>query len=379
MARRFVKATINDVAERAGVSITTVSLYLRGRKSACSLATAERIRESIDALQYVPHPSAGRARDKATRTIGLVLESHDDIADTFDGRQSYHERLNRELGREADANSYGLLRYPREIRRAGIAKFFLDGRVDGVLLDLDFDYSSLEQAAAIMPIVLVNRQLNIPKGCGAVCTNEDDTMRLALDHLWQLGHRRIAHLASPLILPVEGVDAGEIAVAASPSSGGHPAEESPNDCGTRRCRAYAHYMRERGVFDPALIGTVGSWCDALRGDTVSILRRWFQLPQKPTAVVCAGDGLAIALAQSLSVLGLLCPRDLSITGVDNRTAASEQIPPLTTVDVPVETIGREAMRLLMRLMTGEDVPADQLKIALPVNKLVVRASTAVHG
>lgn len=375
-SRQFVKATINDVARRAGVSITTVSLYLRGRTSACSAETAERIDRSVAALQYVPGPSAGRARGRATRTIGLCLENQNDIGQTFDSRQTYHERLYRAISRVADDETYGLLRYPVKMRRGGTANFFLDGRVDGVLLDLDFDRSSIEMAASVMPIVLVNRHDNVPIGCGAAATNENDTLRLAIDHLLHLGHRRIAHLAAPIEMPIEGCVEHEMTIIRDRAAGIRQAEAVPTDVATRRCRAYIHQMRKAGLFDPALIGCIGSWADTNANGADAQLAAWMALPEPPTAIVGACDKLAIAMLDSAKSAGLKCPRDLSVVGIDNRTAASEADPPLTTVDVPVEALGQSAMRLLIRMLGGEDIPLAERILELPVTELVVRMSTA---
>lgn len=376
-SRKFVKTTIKDVAERAGVSMTTVSLFLSGRKSACSPDTAGRITEAIQDLHYVPGPLAGRTRDKATRTIGLCIESADDISDTYDHRNTYHQRLNRAIVREADTEGYALLHYPACVRHGASAEPFLDGRVDGVLFGSPYnDERVAALAAAGLPTVIINRKSCLPDDCGAVFFDEDDTSRVALDYLWELGHRRIAHFAGPIAAPVCAGQELPITAVTKICRSSNPADQWLSDSAIRRCDAYLRYMKERGALDPGLAGTIGSWADASTAGVEEVLGRWLSLPSPPTAIFCANDSLAVAVEAAATQFGIRIPDDLSVVGINNRAAAEEADPPVTSVDIPVEQAGREAMRLLLRMLNGEEIPAHDLRVALPAAALVRRGSTA---
>jgi DNA-binding LacI/PurR family transcriptional regulator len=379
-SRKFTKATIKDVAESARVSVTTVSHFLNERKFACSAETAERIKEAIRTLHYAPGPSARRVRDQATHTVGLCIDSADDISETFDPRRTYHERLNRAIVREADEASYALLHYPRSIRHGTTAEAFLDGRVDGLIFGSGpSDRRVHDLVDAGLPTVIVNRLADAPDAAGVVSISERDAINLAMSHLWELGHRKIAHLAGPTAEIVDGlVMFSRIANSSQDSSSGL-IDGFPSDSANRRCEAYIGFMRERSVFSPSLLISAGSWADSKEVAVDAVLSHWLELSSPPTAVVCVNDSLAIALNAACRRQGVRVPDDLSIIGIGNRASTEEAQPALSSVDIPVEELGRESMRLLLRMMDGDELDREQLRIELPVTRLIVRKSTAAVG
>lgn len=376
-SRKFAKATIKDVSEAAGVSITTVSHFMNGRKFACSVETAKRIQEAIRTVHYAPGPSARRARYQATRTIGLCLDSPDDISETYDPRRTYHEGLSRAIVREADESSYALLHYPRNVRHGDSAEAFLDGRVDGLIFGSGpCDRRVHDLADAGLPTVIVNRLANAPDACGVVAFNESDAVSLAMDHLWELGHRRIAHLAGPVGPAVAGIDLLQASTILHSGAVSTQADVFPSDSAIRRCEAYIRYMRDRNGFDPSLLVSLGSWADGSEIDVDEVLCRWFSLPKPPTAVFCVNDSLAIALNAAARRAGIDVPGTLSIVGVGNKVAVEEAVPAITSVDIPAEAAGREAMRLLLRMLGGDELTHEDLRIVMPVTRLIVRSSAA---
>lgn len=370
MPRRFVKSTIKDVAAHAGVSVTTVSCFVNGRAGSCSVETAERIRQAIADLHYVPGPTVRGARQTATRTIGVCVESSADLDEASDPRNSYQERVWRAIIRESDAARYMLMHYPADIRHGQSADAFLNGRIDGLLLGARRgDERPHTVVAAGLPTVVLSRATRLPAGCGAVYANEADTANLALSHLWELGHRRIAHLAGPVELPLAGYD-GVLPVPLARLAG--DPEATPSDAATRRCESYIVWMRARDAYDPALLAFAPSW---FWGDADRALEAWRALPDPPTAVWCANDEIALQLIQAARGRhGLSVPEDLSVAGVDNRSVGADQTPSLTSVDIPAERMGQEAMRLLIRLMEGGK--SEPIQIALPITRLIARASSA---
>lgn len=119
--------------------------------------------------------------------------------------------------------------------------------------------------AAGMPVVIPNRFLDLPAGCGAVHADENDTVDRALSHLWDLGHRRIAHLSGPV--GPSRLDA--VAV--------------------QRCDGYARWLSARDVFDPALLASGFSW-NGSAPKAAQAGTAWRSLPDAPTAVFCAPKG-----------------------------------------------------------------------------------------
>lgn len=380
--RRFLKATIQDVAEKAGVSRTTVSHFISGNKRACSPETAERIQTAIDALRYAP--AVRGSRHRPARAIGVCVESVANFDEHADQRHSYMERIWSAIIREADVAGYTLLHYPAAVRHSANADAFLNGSIDGLLIGTRLLDARLDAVVdAGLPTVLLNRNVVLPPGFGAVCIDESTTMDLALSHLHALGHRRIAHLAGPVAFPLKGYVPPTAEIAArrgdaarlgtEPGSAGNPFEVEPSDPATRRCETYIAWMEARGLYDPALVGFGGSWLATDLARIERIVWDWLHLDAPPTAIVCANDDLALAILRVAADQGRHVPEDLSVIGIDNLLSAAEYSPALTSVDIPAEQLGRQALRLLLRLLEGKET---EPVIVVPATQLMVRASTA---
>jgi LacI family repressor for deo operon, udp, cdd, tsx, nupC, and nupG len=166
--------------------------------------------------------------------------------------------------------------------------------------------------------------------------------RLAVRHLVGLGHRRIGHLAGP----------------------------AANVLARARAEAMGAELAAQGVpLRP-------DW--VLAGDfTLESGRRcardWLALADRPGAIFCASDEMALGFIAEVQRAGLSVPRDVSVVGFDDIELVAHLTPALTTVHQPRWSIGVEAARVMVALMTGEDPPAPDT--LLPV-ELVVRASTA---
>jgi DNA-binding LacI/PurR family transcriptional regulator len=346
--RAFKKSTINDVARHAGVSTTTISYFVNGRTSVCSPETALRIRDAIDKLHYTPNSLTKGLRQKRTNTIGVCVLNP--LEPGLQYGASYFEQLWRGILHQADAERFSLLHYPSAVRdNRDEWDVFLDGRVDGVLFHSGHDLHVRRVAEAGMPIVVIDSARNLPEGAGSAYSDARGTANLALAHLWDLGHRRIAHIAGPL-------DAGR--------------GENPGDLAVRRYEAYLEWTRSRSVLDLDLVGWAGSW---ERISDSGFIDRWNSLLDPPTAVFCANDALAIAFIDHIKRSGSDVRGRYSIVGIDNLESARVSDPPLTSVQVPVEEIGRQAVRSLLGVLRG--CPLDQCRVAVPVTEIVMRQST----
>jgi LacI family transcriptional regulator len=356
--RAFRKSSIKDVARLAGVSTTTVSYLMNGREDVCAPETAARIRSAVAELQYTPNSLTRGLRQGATRTIGVCLYSPLDPELRFGNL--FFEQLWRGIVRESDAIDHSLLHYPLSVRDGSSSDAFLDGRVDGLLFHGLDDARAEKVIRAGLPAVMLTRSRNLPDGCGTAYADEEQTIALALNHLFALGHRRIAHLAGPVV----------------PSPDADTIQKKADHIALARLSAYSAQMRELGYYDPALVGYADSWQDSAQ-KVGSIVAAWHALPAPPIAVVCANDALAAAVVAASLFLGLSVPADLSVVGVDDSAEAKSAAIPLTSVAVPVEGIGREAVRCLLRRMSGE--PVEACRRALPVTEIVIRASTAHYN
>ncbi|HVK02150.1 MAG TPA: LacI family DNA-binding transcriptional regulator [Armatimonadaceae bacterium] len=354
ISRAFRKTSIKDVARQAGVSTTTVSYFVSGRENVCAPETAKRIRAAIEELHYTPSTLTRGLRQQAMQTIGVGLYSPLDPLVRYGNR--FFERLWSGIVRECGTADYALLHYPPSAWESGGARAFLDGRVDGLLLQQA--EGAAEAARAGMPLVLLARAFDLPAGSGAVHADETQTVGLALDHLLRLGHRRIAHLAGPV---------GE-----SPGDGETRQTPVADDVAILRRDAYIARMRAEGLYDPALIGHAFSWFD--RDRAAEAVRAWRALADPPTAILCANDLLAAAVVDAAHALGWRVPEMLSVVGVDDSDDARAAAVPLTSIAVPVDEIGSIGVRTLIRLMKGES--AESCRVAVPVTDIIVRGSTA---
>ncbi|MDR3710361.1 MAG: LacI family DNA-binding transcriptional regulator [Capsulimonadaceae bacterium] len=355
--RRHQKSTIKDVAERAKVSATTVSMFASGRENVCSPDTAERIREAITHLRYTPNSLSRSLRTRSTQTIGISI-SRPQRAN--DARYSYVDRLWAGIDTATDEAGYLQLCYPASMRYGTSLDPFLDGRIDGLLFATSLnDYRVREIADTGMPIVLVGRGLEIPEGCGAVYADEQDTMNLGLTHLWELGHRRIAHIAGPCVDIQATAPFGGIRSAIA----------------LQRRAAFVDWMTAHGAFDPALVAATARWeRDESRDAVRSIVEQWLSTADPPTAIFSANDAHALTAIETIQSHGLDVPHDISVLGVDNQIQAMLAQPALTTIAVPAEAIGERSVRILLMMISGAS--PNECHEIIPVTELIVRGTTA---
>jgi DNA-binding LacI/PurR family transcriptional regulator len=319
--------------------------------------------------------AAARLRARS-RTLGMGISPAFDLLDPNEAGPSHLADLVwHGASRMAEWDDYRLLSYPASVRNAADPSPFLDGSVAGLILTGGYeDPRPARLAEAGLPVVLLGRFLDIPDGCGAVYALERDTVDLAMNHLQELGHRVIAHYAGPVkpavpALGTEGTAAGVLRPAI---------QYAPSDVAIQRRERYLGWMRMNAADacgdDPAeLVFADDSWRGERAAEALSF---WMSLPEekRPTAVFCASDALALRLMEAALAAGISIPDDISIVGVDDSPAAATAPVPLTSVAIPGEQIGREAVRLLLRMIEG--IPPVSCRLAVPVTRISVRASTA---
>ncbi|MDR3708075.1 MAG: LacI family DNA-binding transcriptional regulator [Capsulimonadaceae bacterium] len=353
----FGKATLKDVAAMAGVSVTTVSHLMTGRAGVCSDQTAERIRSVVRELKYVPNGPARELNRGSTRTIGVCMTSPWELSHNIEG--SFAQRLMSGVTHVADEQGYLLLQYPLEVRLGRQMEPLLNSRADGLILSsCPTDPRAQMIADVAIPLVLVVQFTNVPDGVGCVYADEQETVAVALDYLWSLGHRRIAHLAGP----VEEV------------IGDDDWPRRATDSAVWRRKAYIEWMGERGIFDPRLIAYGQTWEGIDVPETTRALR---EMPDPPTALFCASDPLALKVIEAAHEMGWEIPGKLSVVGVDNAFVSALSHPALTTIELPIRNVGAEAMRLLLRIVHND--PISEYRVKLTGSKLIQRASTSVRA
>ena len=327
-------ANIEAVARLAGVSTATVSRALRGLPNV-SAQTRSRVLKAASDLDYVSSPSASRLASGQTHSIGVVTP--------YLGRWFFGQVLSgaEEVLRAA---GYDVLLYalPDEASRAGFfARMPLRRRVDGVLvLTLPMEGAEIEQLGALgVPIGSVG----VP-GPGVSCVSIDDAAaaRLAVNHLVNLGHQRIALIGGGTSEPIHFT--------------------VPND----RLAGYRGAMADAGLPVPAGFEADGAFT-FVGGE--SAMASLLSLPNPPTAVFAESDEMAMGALRTIRHSGLRCPDDISVVGFDDHELA--EMVDLTTIAQPVHEQGRVAADLLLARIAGAEAADSQLP-----TRIVLRSSTS---
>ncbi|MGQ9684625.1 MAG: LacI family DNA-binding transcriptional regulator [Anaerolineae bacterium] len=335
--------TIKDVAERAGVSESTVSRVLSGTETAIPFSeeTRERVAQAARELGYRPHPGARALRGKATNLLGVIVREIDD---------PFFAQLIEAISNEAGAQGYDLvLGYAKSDPEEALAlSEILDLRFcDGLLLLGDLCEAPEEQHALLRlshndRMVAVCRGDQPSPAWPAVGVNNRQGVRLGLDYLTGLGHRRIAY-----------VDTGRVGDLRD------------------RLQAYHEYMAEMNGSER--VGYVETGANSFEGG-YSAMSRLLALPVPPTAVMTADDTMAIGALAAAADAGVHVPHDLSLIGFDDIRIASFLRPALTTIRQPLERIAAEAVALIVDMVRQREAPRRLHRFLAP--ELVVRASCA---
>ncbi|MFI2436337.1 LacI family DNA-binding transcriptional regulator [Streptomyces sp. NPDC018693] len=325
--------TIRDVADRAGVSKSLVSLVLRGSEQVRP-EKREAVLKAVRELGYRPNAAARSLSEQRTRTIGVLL---DDLrnpwyVDLLDGLNSLLHA----------SGLHMLLADARLARRVGhdLAGPFLDVQADGlVVVGTLPDLTALDTVAARMPVVVAGAREAVPAGVDVVADDDEKGARLATEHLVGLGHRRIAHLA------------------------GHGA------VGALRRRGFEETMRAHGPAEPALVEP----CDMTEEGGHRAAVRLLGRPDRPTAVFAVNDMACVGVLSAAEDLGLRVPHDLSVVGYDNTSISRLRHLWLTTVDPAGHEVGRRAARCLLDRL---ERPGGLGRVHLASPTLQIRGTTA---
>lgn len=331
-ARADTKVTLEQVAQAAGVSPSTVSRILNG-----TAVVAEDKRAAVDAaiarLGFVPNPVARGLAGGRTLSVGVVTQT---IDSPFFG---------------------GALRgVEDELSRAGYSPLFVSGhwnaeqevrcidmlrsrRVDGIIvLAGRLPDSALSAFAQQLPIVVTGRNLIAP-GLYALNFDNFEGGRLATHHLLMLGHRRIAFIS------------------------GDPRHPDAQE----RLRGYRAALQAAGLpFDDDLVVPGQYTEDSGR----MAVERLVDSRESFTAIFAANDQMAFGAALALHRRNLRVPDDVSLVGFDDVVGALYTLPPLSTVHHPVYELGQFAAGAMLQMLAGETPTAK-----LPPPRFISRESS----
>lgn len=314
--------TIRAVAERAGVSKSLASLALRGSPQVGE-ARRQAVLAAAEQLGYRPNAAARSLTERRTRTVGVLLN---DMRNPW-----FVECLE---GLNSVLHAYGLRMFlgdERLDRRVdeSLTQGFLEMRVDGlVLVGTTADSPAIQAAASALPTVVAGSREATPSDVDVIANDDTYGANLAVRHLVELGHRRIAHLA------------GSISAVAD-----------------IRRRSYEDTMRERGLADYVQVET----CDMTEEGGYRAAVRMLAGREPPTAIFAVNDISCVGALSAADQLGFDVPRDLSLVGYDNTYLAQIRHLSLTSVDNASYEVGRRAASVLLdRMRTSPDQGCESL-------------------
>ena len=310
------RPTIIDVAQKAGVSKTTVSRVVTGDGSRVRDQTRQRVQKAIEELGYTHNAVASSLRTDRTNIIMLAIP---DITNPF------WPAVARGVQDVMEVGGYAVV-FANSDWDAQREKTFLSmarrSRFDAVLIN-PVRVSNDELKSTHLTTVVIGSHEDYPD-FDSVGSDSHGGTQMALEHLYKLGHRRI------------GLIRGW-----RQSRPGHS-----------RLRGFEDYFQSQGMeVDDSLVVQVPF---DERGGRQG-LQQLLTLPQPPTAVLAANDILAIGALQAVHEAEMQIPEHLSIIGMDDIPAASATTPPLTTVAKPQYEMGRQAAKYLLDHLWGKPI------------------------
>ena len=324
--------TIEQVAQEAGVSPSTVSRILNGT-AVVSGAKKQAVDDAIAKLGFVPNPMARGLAGGRTLSVGVITQAID---------SPFYGAALRGIEDELDPAGYSPLFVSGHWNATAEARcidVLRSRRVDGiVVLTGRLPDQALIDCAKNLPVVVTGRTLEAP-GLFALNFDNFEGGRLGTRHLIELGHQRIAFIAGNDDHP----DANE------------------------RLRVYRAALEAAGIaYDPALV-VPGEYHEV---SGLLAVNRLLEQGQGFTAIFAANDQMAFGAALGLQRHSLRVPEDVSLVGFDDLPTSVYAIPPLSTIHQPAYELGRLAAAAMLNLLAGKP-PA----VEVPAPRLIARESS----
>ncbi|MBN1452150.1 MAG: LacI family DNA-binding transcriptional regulator [Anaerolineales bacterium] len=336
MLSKKQQPTISDVAEKAGVSIATVSRVINGTTPVAS-ETALRVQEAIKELAFVPRAAARVLASRRTETLGLLLP---EIGGAF------FSPLLRGIEAEAQAAGYDLLIHAtshiphasKPVPHRPLGEHNTDGLI---VFTQSIDKKELSRLYSLnFPTVLLYQSPPSPLNIPSVTIENKSGAQMIVEHLIQAhNRRRIIFLRGP-----EG-----------------------NEDSEWRERGYREALQANGIpFDPSLVAMGGFNEEEAHVALQELLIEGVEFD----AVFGGDDDTAAGVISALIHAGKRVPQDVAVVGFDDLPIARYLRPALTTVRAPIEQVGREGVRQLVRLIRGQQAEA----FVLLQTEIVIRES-----
>ena len=339
-------ASARTVADKAGVSVMTVSRALRDRPGV-SEKTRKLVRKIADEIGYRPQLAARALRTGIVETVGFLIWSQDAL------RGQYHSESLAGMDSVVSESGYNmLLAVPPA--GTGMGKYaqrlISEGRVGALVIQgARLTARELEAIPDLnAPTILINYHFpesKSPLPCSCVGFDNYEGIEQAVRHLAALGHKRIAYI------------------------GGTPEDQDAIE----RESAFRQVMKSLGLPLKSSWIRPGHFAESTQAGQAQADYLLAEGKNRPTAVVCASDGIAYGVLTSMRRAGGHVPEGLSVVGFDNQEASEHVVPPLTTLDHDGWQLGRRAGEELLRRINNPEEGPRRLTLT---TQLIVRDSTA---
>lgn len=311
--------TIKKIAELAGFSSATVSKILNGKDQHISEETRRKVLEVVEREGYIPNGIAKSLRMKNTKTLGIIMP---DVMNLF------FSELARGVEDAAEKRGYSVILCNTDNKKSKEEKYIQilqEKMVDGIILTASESSTSKSLERCNIPIVLVDRDIDVEKQVGRITVNNEKGGFLATSFLISKGCKNIGFISS----------------------------SKNNKPSTERLKGYKRCLDENGIsfrqeltyFDSFKIET-GYY------GTLSILEK-----SKVDGIFCGNDSIAMGSIKALKEKGIKVPEDIKIIGFDNISICEFVDPPLTTIKQPIYEIGEGAVDILVSMIekNGKDL------------------------
>ena len=331
-------ATIKDIAKRLNISVSTVSYALNDGPRSVPEEVKRKVLEVAEELDYRPNRLARSLITRRSHIIGVVpldATAHDIMLGSYVQRV-----LNGVLNaaQESDQNVLIVTKCDTSDTQ-GTVKRLLDGHIDGLVFITGYLMEPIlkELSSRKFPHVVLS---SVAKGSPSLCVDNRGGSEQVMQHLYDLGHRKIGHL--------EGI----------------PSHFDAKE----RYQAYLSFMRDHhlpvkphwvacGMFHPVL--------------AIQAVRAVLEHEDRPTALFAANDEMAITAVTVAREMGVRVPEDLSIVGFDNAPESSICYPSLTTVQHPEIEMGEMAVRVVLDQIADKPL-SNHMRFS---TRLIVRSTT----
>lgn len=336
----MAKLTIKEIAKIAGVSPSAVSIVLNNR-SGVSEETRQKVLEIVEKLQYTPNPSSRRLLFNKTNNIAVLFEKNASPLEHF-----FHSELNRVILHECESLGYNLIFTSITIKGENVLlpNVIKSYDADGVIFYGDVDPIIINSIKRFnIPFIIVDSHSVNPEIL-SVSADYAEASYTATKHLIDLGHRDIAYIGSSF---------------------------SPH-FSSQTFSGFKKVIEENKISLPI------NWIQIDANDEESAyncMKNILSYDKLPTAVFCSADIYAINAMKCIKEHGLKIPDDISVVGIDDIILSRYVDPPLTTVKIDKEQMGKIAIDLLIKKIEKADVTNKSVLS----NKLVIRSSTREYS